>query len=118
MTMNPLPNKITIGEKYDPAMSITDAKEAREYFELCVEHTMRSGKSRVEAEEIERKNLGYYAGYYDSATRARVERLFNCAHPFFGAIAEKGSPTQEEAFKIGCKLGREWAQSSSMGGKK
>jgi hypothetical protein len=107
MTMNPLPDKITIEEKYGPAMSINDEQEAQEYFELCVEHTMRFGKSRVEAEEIERKNLGYYAGYYNSETRARVERLFNCAHPFFGAIAEKGLPTPEEICEMGYKLGRD-----------
>lgn len=106
MTINPLPDKITIGEKYDPAMSITEEQVAREYFELCVEHTMRFGKSRAEAEEIERTNLGYYAGYYDPETRARVERLFNCAHPFFGAIAEMGSPSTKEAIEIGYKLGR------------
>jgi hypothetical protein len=105
--MNALPDKITIGEKYGPAMTFTDEREAYEYFEVCVEHTMRFGKSRAEAEEIEKANLGYFAGYYDNETRERVERLFNCAHPFFGAIAENGAPTPEEAFEMGRKFGKE-----------
>ena len=45
--------------------------------------------------------LGYYAGYFDAATRARVERLFQCEHPFFGKIAERGQPTPEDAYDMG-----------------
>lgn len=91
---------ITIGEKYDPAMKITDQAEADAYFEECVQHCMKHGESREEAETIERANLGYYAGYYDYETRLRVERLFTCAHPIFGP-ALKGKPTPEEAFEMG-----------------
>jgi hypothetical protein len=77
---DPFPDKITIGEKYGPAMEITDQAEADRYFERCVEHMMRHGHDRNEAERIERGNLGYFAGYYGDETRARVERLFRCAH--------------------------------------
>ena len=71
-------------------------------FELCVEHNMRvSNNSYAKAEEIERSNLGYWAGYFDNKTRARVERLFECAHPVFGAIDKVGAPTLEEAFQMG-----------------
>lgn len=101
-----LPDKITIGDKYGPAMQITDPKEAQEYFQVCVEHCMRFGDTREEAEAIERGNLGYFAGYYGADTRARVERLFNCAHPIFGAIADKGSPTPAEAFMAGVALAK------------
>ncbi len=96
---------ITIGDKYKPAMEITDLQEAAAYFEECVQHTMTYGQTRQRAEEIEHSNLGYFAGYYDNKTRARVERLFCCAHPIFGAIAEKGPPTSEEAFAAGVKMG-------------
>jgi len=99
-----LPLKITIGEKYKPAMKIYTQKEADEYFEACVQHCMKFGEIREEAEKIERSNLGYFAGYYDSATRMRVEKLFRCRHPIFGSIAEKGKPTAEEAFKMGEKF--------------
>lgn len=97
---------ITLGEKYNPAMKIIDQVEADTYFEEIVEHCMSFGKtSRKEAEIIERSNLGYYAGYYNSETRERVERLFHCSHPVFGSIAEKGEPTIEEAFEMGLKAG-------------
>jgi hypothetical protein len=99
---------ITIGEKYDPAMRIIEQDKADAYFEECVRHSMEHwGKSRIEAEAIERANLGYYAGYYDSETRERVERLFKCAHPIFGSIANNGSPAAQEAFAAGLKAGSE-----------
>ena len=100
-------SEMTYGEKYNPAMKITDQAEADEYFEKCVLHTMSYGKTREEAESIEKDNLGYYAGYYNDETRERVERLFMCEHPVFGSIKEKGAPTAEEAFEMGKKRGEE-----------
>ena len=105
--MKPFPEQITVGEKYNPAMEITSQAEADEYFEACVEHQMDfGGKTRQEAEVIERVNLGYYAGYYSDETRERVERLFRCQHPIFGSIAQNGPPDQEEVFRKGLDLGR------------
>jgi hypothetical protein len=95
---------ITIGDKYGPAMEITDQAEADAYFAECVQHTMDFGKTREEAEAVERSNLGYFAGYYSEDTRRRVESLFHCAHAIFGSIAEKGPPTPEEALEAGRKL--------------
>lgn len=100
------PEQISTGDKYGPAMTIVDQAEADAYFERCVEHHVRAfGVSRAHAETIERANLGYWAGYYDHATRERVERLFNCAHPVFGRIAEVGPPTPAEALVAGTKRG-------------
>jgi hypothetical protein len=90
----------TIGEMYGPAMEITDQKEADEYFEACVIHCMLFNRSKEEAEKIQRINLGYYAGHYDSETMARVNRLFKTAHPIFGDTI----PTPEEALDAGRKL--------------
>jgi len=86
-------------------MEITEQAEADAYFEECVQHTMTFGKSREEAEKTERISLGYYAGYYGSETRERVERLFRCAHPYFGAIAD-GEPTAEVALAVGRNLAK------------
>lgn len=103
----PMPQWITIGDKYKPAMTITDQADADAYFERCVEHSMQHfGKTRDEAEDLERSNLGYFAGYYDHETRARVERLFKCAHPVFGSIAENGPPTIHQALAAGVAAGR------------
>lgn len=92
-----LPDGITYGDKYGSAMKITEQVEADEYFEACVEHMMRFGKTREEAEEIERQNFGYYAGYYDAETQERINKLFKTTHPVFG----DKRPTAEEAFKAG-----------------
>lgn len=107
MTIKEFPKDITLGDKYGPAMEITEQDEADVYFERCVQHMMSRGKSREEAEKIELGNLGYYAGYYSHETRSRVELLFKCQHPVFGSIKEDGPPTTEQAFQAGLKLGEE-----------
>jgi hypothetical protein len=105
--VNKFPDEVSIGDKYGPAMELTEQPDADAYFEKCIEHTMRFDKNtRERAESIERANLGYYAGYYSNETRARVERLFHCAHPIFGEIAVKGPPTPEEALAKGIEMGR------------
>jgi hypothetical protein len=100
---------MTIGELYGPAMEIVEQAAADAYFEALVQHMMQHGvegpHSRAEAERITRSNLGYYAGYYSNETRARVERLFRCAHPIFGAVADYTPPTPEQALEIGFRLG-------------
>jgi len=105
---------VTIGEKYGPAMEIKTQKEADRYFEECVQHHMSFGVARKEAERMERVNLGYFAGYYDTKTRIRVEKLFKCIHPIFGS-AEQGTPTTEEALQTGIKMGKEWKDSKEGG---
>ena len=104
-TMN---QDITIGEKYGPAMDVQTEDEARVYFERCVTHTMEHfGKSREEAEAVERSNIGYYMGYYDSEPRDRVARLYGptmATHPIFGEGFGRGNdPTPEQAFEAGRK---------------
>lgn len=96
---------ITIGEKYHPAMEIKTQEKADLYFEECIQHNMSFGNSRKEAERVERINLGYFAGYYDTETRIRVEKLFKCVHPIFGS-AEEGTPSSEEALQVGIKIGK------------
>jgi hypothetical protein len=97
-----LPENLTIGESYGAAMEITDQAEADAYFQRLVDRSMTYfRKTRTEAEALERQNLGYYAGYYDSETRHRVEKLYRCAHPVFGSISAVGAPTPEEALQAG-----------------
>lgn len=91
--------------KYERAMTIVDQAEADAFFEKCVADTMSLGRARDEAERIERDQIGYFAGYYDGATRARVERLFRCEHPIFGSIAKNGPPSAEKALRAGLAAG-------------
>ncbi len=100
-----LNEEITIGDKYGPAMEITDEDEAKIYFEACVEHMMERGNTREEAIKIEKSNIGYYAGYYDNKTAARVYQLFKCSHPVFGGA--DNWPTPEKAFEMGKELASE-----------
>jgi len=71
----PFRAEVTIGEKYGPAMAITDQNDADEYFDVLVDHYLTNwGGTREHAESIERQNLGYYAGYGSNADRERIER--------------------------------------------
>jgi len=104
-TIQPLPVHLSIGEKYEPAMAITDQAEADAYFEALVQHTMTFGRlNREQAEKVERDNLGYYAAY--GFDRERVERLFKCEHPIFGKVDEVGHPSPAMAFMAGQRSGR------------
>ncbi len=87
-------------------MEIVSQGAADAYFEELVNHqlSVNEGLTREEAERIERNNLGYFAGYCSHEVRAQVERLFRCAHPFFGAIAENGPPAPMEAFRLGQEI--------------
>ena len=105
--MELFPKGTTIGEMYGPAMEITGQTAADAYFERLVESYVANwGKPREEAESVIRTNLGYYAGYYSQETRERVERLYRCAHPIFGAIATNPPPTAEQAFRTGLAIGQ------------
>jgi len=85
-------------------MEVQTEEEAAAYFEELVQRNMSVwGHPREEAESIERRNLGYFAGYYGHETRLRVERLFRCSHPVFGK-ASHGAPTPDEAFEAGKRL--------------
>lgn len=104
MKLDPTQN-YTIGDLYRPAMAIADPAEAKAYFSELVEwHIAKWNEPREKAISTQKTNLGYFAGYYSHEDRARVERLFECAHPIFGAIAENGEPTAEQAFAMGAAL--------------
>jgi hypothetical protein len=102
---------ITLGEKYGPAMEVKTQAEADRYFKECVKHNLEARRMRGEpedlekAEQTERSNLGYFAGYYSRETRERVERLFRCSHPVFGSLAKNGAPTPAQAFAAGMARG-------------
>lgn len=91
---------------YGPALAAKDESSAAEFFDALVTRNMReTNNSREQAEAIERHNLGYYLGYFNTATRARLEPLYKCRHPLFGTIAENGPPSFEEAFLAGVMRG-------------
>ena len=72
----------TNGDRYGPAMEITTTEAAAVYWERLVQWTMTQGDcTRRRAEEIERANLLWYAGYYSPATEARVKMLFGPHFP-------------------------------------
>ncbi len=100
-------DKLTYIDICAPAMEITTKTEAAAYLAGYVDSIMTNkGISVEEATSIAKSNLSYYAGYYDSEVRRRVERLFECKHPVFGSIEELGLPTHEESLELGINMGR------------
>jgi hypothetical protein len=99
---------MTDDDRYGPAMRAETQEEADRVFEVLVAEVLAEEPAftRKKAEDVVRHNLGYQAGYYSDETRERVERLFRCAHPFFGPIAEVGRPSTEDCIKIGTELGQ------------
>lgn len=92
---------LTYRECLEPAMEITDQKEADKFYADYLKWQMRNGQSCKKADETIKINLGYYAGYYGDDVRKRVEKLFMCSHPIFGSIKDNGVPTGKEAFECG-----------------
>ena len=103
---DPVPEQATIGEKYKRAMEVKTKPEADREFERLVEHTMRTfGRTRQDAEKVERTNLGYYSGYFSVEVQARVERLFGAAHPIFGSVSNEKQLSPNEILQLGLRLG-------------
>ena len=80
---------LTIYEALDPAMYITEPQYAEQYLDDYAAYIQEFLDAEPcdddkSAADIARENIGYYAGYYDSETMARVNRLFSCSHPIFG----------------------------------
>lgn len=96
---------ISCSDKYTPSFKITTKENADEYFASCVEHTMRLSPdmSEEKAIEIEKNNIGYFAGYTDNETRARIENLFGCEHPILGSVNSPLPP--EVILNIGKAIG-------------
>lgn len=97
---------LTYAECLKPAMEIMDQADANQYLvdyiayiQAALEKEPRSDE--MTAEEIAKINLGYYAGYYNSETRKRVELLFCCHHPIFGSASQE--ITTQEAYEAGIK---------------
>ncbi len=105
----------TYGDLYEPAMRVKTKKDAEAYLMALVDHAMKQEAEKPRKEErrsrdaivnIIKSNIGYWTGYYDGETAARVQGLFGAVHPIFGATR----PTQEEALKKGMELGRKAKQ--------
>jgi hypothetical protein len=99
-------NTATIGDLYGPAMVVRSEAEASDMFEALVARRMHLyGKTEVEACDIEKGNIAYYAGYHSEETRVRVYKLFKCLHPLFGGNPAPDSVAIKKAVDETVKTG-------------
>ncbi len=95
----------TFGEVFDSANACTTKEEAQAWLKKEIErHSVEYKYTPEESEKIIKANLGYFAGYYDEATRVKIETLFGAQHPIFGSVSRKWTP--DEIFKKGVELGQ------------
>lgn len=64
---------------------------------IALEHEWTLERARAAL----RHDIGYFAGYYDSATADRVYEMYDTEHPVFG----KTHPTPAVAFRMGFEMG-------------
>jgi hypothetical protein len=100
----------THGELLGAAMQVQTVEEAQAYFAAYVDRlgelhylTEETVPLRPVLEDQARRQIAYFAGYYDQATYDRVLRLYGLAHPVFGTEY----PTPEVAMELAEELPRE-----------
>lgn len=69
-------SNISIQEKYQKALEITDINEAVDYFESLVDEAIKLGYSREEAVQIEKDNITYLSSFQDPNIQVRVAMLY------------------------------------------
>lgn len=81
---------MTFGEVFESAMKCDTLDQANSWMQHEVQrHVTEYNQTPEEAENIIKSNLGYFAGYYDEATREKIERLFSAQRPIFGSVSIK-----------------------------
>jgi hypothetical protein len=99
--------KLNYGEALDPIKDIINEDELKEYFDDYVQWTMdRLECTRVEAEDMCRTNIGYWAGYHDVAVRWRMENVLKAEHPHLGSVKLELTPDEilQKGIELGMKL--------------
>lgn len=73
-------------ELYERAIQAESEVEAAMVYALLMEEMSGQGMTSDEADKLIRENIAYFAIFYDQQTLERVERLYNCVHPFLGLV--------------------------------
>jgi hypothetical protein len=93
-------------------MKVTDQAEADAMLARFVQSLIDEGcpgsHDGDHMRAIARNWIAHYAGYCSDETRERVERLYQCEHPFLGAIAKTGPVDPMEAFRMGREDMAKW----------
>lgn len=101
----------TYGQQFDEANACKTEVEAAAWLEKEIaRHVKEFGQTPEKAKEVILINIGYMAGYYDSETAHRINRLFGAEHPIFGGDDYFENVSPEQAFQAGqdyCKKYKE-----------
>ena len=112
MVRDTIPIDITLSEKYGPALKAQTKEEADAYLQLCIHHNLdvceKDGVERTydEAEQIEKDNIAYWAGYYSRDDMKRMEELYGAKHPVLGSYKDYNKMTTQEIFEAGAQWGK------------
>lgn len=96
--------QLSMREIFEGANEARTKDEAKQYLKDYVAYIQENTSELAvynNAEDIAKKNLGYWSGYYSENVRRYIEDLFECEHPVLGSIKEFGIPTTHEVFECG-----------------
>jgi hypothetical protein len=75
----------------------TKKEMVRRFEELLGEVVTKFGGTKQSQRAVQLRNVGYFAGYYDSQVASNVKEWLDATHPIFG----DSRPTPKEAFRTG-----------------
>jgi hypothetical protein len=84
----------------------TRAEMLSRFDALLKEISKSHGGTPESHRKIQLSNVGYFSGYYDGATAARVVKWLGATHPIFGTSHADGTLTPQAAFNAGKAMGR------------
>ncbi len=87
----------TLGDMSDAVQAITTKTEALQFMDAY---------RKLNPEHAD-ENIGYLTGYFNNETRAKMQDLFEVAHPIFGRSSISPEGALAKGFELGNKLKRE-----------
>jgi hypothetical protein len=103
MTFTPWKN---YRDEFEQAIRCNTPEEAQAWMEANINYREEHfAQPRELARTIIKANLGYMAGYYDTAASKKIHDLFGADHPILGDIST-GPVSPEAALKAGMEAVR------------
>ena len=101
---------------FDILLSAKNKQEASCLFDIYIKHLMENNIDLTKECIIERakSNIGYFACYYGADEQDKIQNLYKCVHPIFGAVDDSKQIDQEEILATGIKIGENYKETGKI----